>query len=168
VFCNFIFFCSIMFEETGLLVTAPQDVLPLPRFFDFFSGSDLWLWIWLVIVFVWVVILLWVIKDITARTNSFWWQFLSVCLIIFLTPVIGLPLYLALRPLGLKYDKTLWRDVLLLSVCACPNCGMLNKIEHTCCTNCGDPVQTQCRECSEYYVSEYDYCPDCWAPNIRS
>ena len=61
-----------MFEETGLLVTAPQDVLPLPRFFDFFSGSDLWLWIWLVIVFVWVVILLWVIKDITARTNSFW------------------------------------------------------------------------------------------------
>ncbi|MDR0282085.1 MAG: hypothetical protein LBI53_01850 [Candidatus Peribacteria bacterium] len=61
-----------MFEETGLLVTAPQDIISLPRFFDFFAGDDIWLWIWLVIVFIWVVILFWVIKDITARTNSFW------------------------------------------------------------------------------------------------
>lgn len=46
----------------------------------------------------WVALILWVTKDITNRTNNMGFQIISISMIIFLTPVFGLPLYLLIRP----------------------------------------------------------------------
>jgi len=158
-----------MFSETEPLVSITSDSASMPGFYDYFSGiEDLWFLVWLIVLFVWIVIILRVVKDITARTTNFWWHFFSVFVIIVLTPVIGLPLYLALRPLGMKYDKMPWREAILSSMCSCSNCATLNKIEHICCTGCGELLQITCRECSQYHSHTYGYCPNCGAPNIES
>lgn len=46
----------------------------------------------------WIALILWVTKDITNRTNSMSFQIISISMLIFLTPVFGLPLYLLIRP----------------------------------------------------------------------
>ena len=47
---------------------------------------------------IWIALILWVTKDITNRTNSMAFQIASISMIIFLTPVFGLPLYILVRP----------------------------------------------------------------------
>lgn len=46
----------------------------------------------------WIALILWVTKDITNRTNSMAFQIISIALIIFLTPIFGLPIYILMRP----------------------------------------------------------------------
>jgi hypothetical protein len=107
-----------------------------------------------------------VIKDANARSSSGGFQFVSILMILFLTPIFGLPLYYACRPQGWKWDKTPRRQALLASLQVCENCHTLNSIAYTCCATCGEKLKTECRECAEWYVSSYEYCPFCGAPNI--
>ncbi|MDR2415585.1 MAG: hypothetical protein LBD75_03050 [Candidatus Peribacteria bacterium] len=72
-----------------------------------------------------------------------------------------MPLYIACRPQGWKWDKTLWRQSLLASLQECENCHSLSTIEHTCCVACGESLKISCRECGEWYSSAYGYCPFC-------
>jgi hypothetical protein len=145
--------------------------LPVENLREFFSGdfiawNDVWLVGGLIFFFFWIVILIWVIKDVNARSQSFGFQLLAVVFILFLTPLFGLPLYLACRPQGWKRDKTPWRQVALGTLQECKNCHTLNSVEHTCCIACGDVLKVECRECGEWYVRTYGYCPFCGAPNI--
>lgn len=58
----------------------------------------LFLGILIYVAVLWIALILWVTKDITNRTNNMAFQILSISMIIFLTPVFGLPLYLLVRP----------------------------------------------------------------------
>jgi len=53
---------------------------------------------------VWIVLIIWVIKDISVRTNNLFFQIFSVAIILFLTP-FWIFIYLLLRPRRTLYDK---------------------------------------------------------------
>ena len=126
----------------------------------------------LVIVIVWIIAFFWIIaiirtaKDISARTNSSFFHIISVLLVFLLTPIIGIPLYLAIRPIWYKRDKTPWRDSFLTNSSMCQKCWTLNPKEYKNCIRCWEKLKTTCKECNNEYPNEYHYCPICWAPNI--
>ena len=123
--------------------------------------------IW-IIVFLRITTIIWTAKDISARTNSSFFHIISVLLVTILTPIIWLPLYLAIRPIWYKRDKTWWRDSCLSNSSICQNCWTLNPKEYTNCIKCGEKIKTKCKECDNEYPYSYHYCPSCWAPNINN
>ena len=63
-------------------------------------------------VFFWLLIIIWVIKDSNYRSNSTGFVILSLLLVTLGTPLIGLPIYLAIRPLGYKHERAYWKSVM--------------------------------------------------------
>lgn len=53
---------------------------------------------------IWIVLIIWVIKDISVRTNNLFFQIFSVLVILFLTP-FWVFIYLLIRPRRTLYDK---------------------------------------------------------------
>ncbi|MCD5385179.1 hypothetical protein LRZ95_00760, partial [Candidatus Gracilibacteria bacterium] len=53
---------------------------------------------------IWISVLLWVIKDISNRTNSILLQIISVLIILFFTP-FGIFIYLLIRPSNTLFEK---------------------------------------------------------------
>lgn len=47
---------------------------------------------------IWGAFIIWVIKDITNRTTNIVIQTLSIFIILFFTPIFGLPIYFLIRP----------------------------------------------------------------------
>jgi hypothetical protein len=114
-----------------------------------------------------IAILIRTIKDANARSSSFWFQLLSVFLIIGFTPIIWLLLYIAIRPQWWKRDKTPRRDTMFQDIQFCDNCGSFNQMSNLYCTSCWESLHTTCRECQSKYSKSYDYCPNCGAPYIE-
>ena len=128
----------------------------------------------IIIIIVWFLMFFWIIaiirtaKDISARTDSTFFHIISVLFVTLLTPIIWLPLYLAIRPIWYKRDKTSRRDSCLSNSCVCQNCWTLNPKEYKNCIKCGEKLVVICKECSNEYPNEYHYCPSCGAPNIEN
>lgn len=59
-------------------------------------------WILSFFIFCWILSIIWVSKDIRARTNSITFQCACILLITICTPIIGLPMYRTIRPLKYK------------------------------------------------------------------
>lgn len=129
--------------------------------------SDLELFVCAIIVFLWILCVIWVLRDASSRSENVFYQLFSVLLIVFLTPVLGLPLYIAFRPLVYKWEKVLWREALEQNVVVCPHCQNLNNMSHVMCSWCGEPLQVECKQCHCKYQGHFAYCPECWAPNIE-
>jgi len=131
------------------------------------SSKNLTMIIVWIMAFLWIIIIIWTAKDISARTDSSFFHIISILFVTLLTPIIWLPLYLAIRPIWYKWDKTSWRDSCLSSSCVCQKCWTLNPKEYKNCIKCGDKLVIKCKECDNEYPNEYRYCPNCWAPNIE-
>ncbi len=117
------------------------------------------------LIFFWIYSLLWVAKDISWRTGSFGLQLLSILLIVFLTPVIGLPIYILIRPpVGISRVST----VVGSDQIACASCGEMNSTEFVYCVFCAEKLKAPCKECKKNYAISYSYCPFCAAPNIST
>lgn len=121
----------------------------------------------IVVSFLWVCALIWAIKDASARSSSFGFVLLSALIVILLTPIFGLPLYIAIRPQWWKRDKAPRRDISFKTIQTCENCWIINSISHLYCTNCWEPLHTTCRECGSKYSKSYSYCPHCGAPRLE-
>lgn len=65
-----------------------------------------------IIVFFWLLVIVWVIKDSNYRSNSTVFVIFSLLLVTLGTPLLGLPIYLAIRPLGYKYERVYWKAVM--------------------------------------------------------
>lgn len=59
-------------------------------------------WILSFFIFCWILSIIWVSKDIHARTNSIVLQCICILIITICTPIIGLPIYRTIRPLKYK------------------------------------------------------------------
>lgn len=129
--------------------------------------SPFWFRTAIIIFLLWLAVLIRTIKDASARSSSFWFQLISVLLIIGFTPIIWLLLYIAIRPQWWKRDKTPRRDTLFQKTQTCENCWEFNKIDHLYCTSCWESLHTTCRECQNKYSSSYSYCPNCGAPRLE-
>lgn len=129
--------------------------------------SSFWFRTAIIIFLVRLAILIRTIKDASARSSSFWFQLLSVLLIIGFTPIFWLLLYIAIRPQWWKRDKTPWRDTLFQKSQICENCWEFNQITHLYCTSCWESLHVSCRECQNKYSKTYSYCPKCGAPRLE-
>lgn len=133
---------------------------------QFANLDKLWLAIVIFIIFLWIICIIAVAKDISARSNNWFLQVISPIFVTILTPIIWLPLYRAIRPVGYKKDKTPWRDACLANSIECDTCGCLNPKEYDCCLQCGKKLKLECKECNKEYPHNYHYCPYCGAPNL--
>lgn len=135
-------------------------------FFSTIFHNNIRLW-WAIIIFlIWIATLIWVIKDSNTRSSSFWFQLLSVIIILLFTPIFWILLYIAIRPQWFKRDKTPRRDTLFQATQICENCWEFNHIENLYCTSCGESLHTICRECNKKYSKNHAYCPLCGAPSL--
>ncbi|NDK08303.1 hypothetical protein EOM39_03575 [Candidatus Gracilibacteria bacterium] len=135
------------------------------------------LFIKLVVIYffiIWISIIVWVLKDITNRTNSLMLQLLSLFIVVFLTP-LGVFLYLLIRPGKTNLEK-MYREIDdnldLLStimkdkygVCEttrCPNCSTKLSSDFKYCPVCSIKVKTTCRECKKEIDPDWKVCPYC-------
>ena len=120
-----------------------------------------------ILIFLWIVAIIWTARDISARSGNIFFQIISVLFVTFLTPIIGLPLYLAMRPVGLKKDRIPWREATASNLIMCYNCSTFNPKTYNCCIACGEKLKIDCKECKYEYAHDYLYCPECGAPNIE-
>jgi len=100
-------------------------------------------------IFLRIIAIIRTAKDITSRTNNSFLQVVCIILVTILSPIIGLPVYLIIRPLHYKKDKIPRRETLTLSVLQCYNCGNLNKQEDDFCNGCGEPLKLKCTNCKK-------------------
>jgi hypothetical protein len=119
--------------------------------------------VWGALLFFRIVGIIRTAKDSYARTKSTFKQFWSIILVTIAWPLVGIPLYLTLRPA--RYRE---RDFSLKesSSATCLHCHQRNDPRHTHCVFCGEKIHITCRECNNCYPASYAYCPDCGAPNI--
>ncbi len=116
-----------------------------------------------VVLFFWVIGIVWVAKDSYARMDSSLKQFGSLVLVTIFGPIIGVALYIALRPARYRSMDTSYQES---TSALCLSCGQHNDSHHSHCVFCGEKIHLKCRECQSAYPASYAYCPDCGAPNI--
>jgi len=123
----------------------------------------------LIVLFVifWVLSIIWVARDSLARTNKLSTQVLSIMIVTFLSPLVGLPIYLTFRPIRYSHDKLPRREASVMNLIVCYNCAALNPKEHEYCLACGEPLKIKCKQCGKNYPHSYGYCSFCGGPNIE-
>lgn len=63
----------------------------------------------ILVVSLWILILIRVAKDSSYRSHSNAFVVFSLILVTICTPIIGLPIYRAIRPIGYKYEREYWK-----------------------------------------------------------
>jgi len=121
----------------------------------------------IVCIFFWITSILRVAKDIWARTNNTLLQIISILLVTFFSPIIGIPLYHIIKPIWYKKDKIPRREACINNSTICQSCWTMNPKEYKCCINCGIKLLTKCKECGTEFPHNYHYCPKCGWPNIE-
>jgi hypothetical protein len=135
-----------------------QDILGSPALYFYIIGAVFLLYRTLTI--------LWTMKDITSRTSNILGQILAVLVVWIGTPLVGLPIYLLLRPTRFKRDRLGWREALSVQVASCPACANKNPLHHDFCVYCGQQMTVKCKECKSSYPRSYEYCSQCGAANV--
>jgi hypothetical protein len=108
-----------------------------------------------------------VAKDSALRTNSLSLHTVYIVLVTLLTPVVGLPIYLLVRPSTYMKERLPWRESMILKNTPCKACGMMNLHDHHFCVFCGETIAHECRECHQSYPHHYEYCFHCGGPNLE-
>ena len=145
----------------------PNPITSADWFLATVFQSPIWRNVAIIIFLLRIIALVRAIKDANARRYSFWFQLLDALIIIIFTPILWIPIYIAIRPQWWKWDKTPWRNAIFQQVQICDNCKNMNQISNAYCTSCWESLQTTCHECQSKYSKSYDYCPNCWAPRIE-
>ncbi len=117
---------------------------------------------------IWFAVAVWVIKDITTRSTSIIIQSFSLLLIIFFTPIFGLPLYLLIRPRATLFEQHYEENWLesfdkqeeTLTV-ACIKCREEIGANAKFCPFCGTKQFDTCNECSTKMLLSWKYCTSC-------
>lgn len=114
------------------------------------------------LLIVWLATVIWTVRDVTNRTGNILTQVFSILLIVLLTPILGLPLYLLIRPqttLAEKYyeDVGLAEDEYL----ACPECEGEIREGQRFCPHCGSELLAVCPDCGAPKEKDWKFCPEC-------
>ncbi len=123
----------------------------------FFSAFSLALWLSTVI---------WVFRDVRARTHDVLGILLALLLVLAL-PFAGVILYLLLRPhetLTERYERALEEEALLQEIeerHVCPSCNYPVEDEFLLCPNCSTRLKNCCTNCEKLMKLEWNICPYC-------
>ena len=111
---------------------------------------------------------IWTFRDIRARSRDILAQILATLLVIAL-PIIGLVVYLMLRPretLADAYERSLEQEALLQAIEepeVCPGCGQRVKSDYLYCPDCHTQLKRACPECGRPLHLRWSLCPYCSA-----
>lgn len=115
---------------------------------------------------IWIASILWVYRDIRSRTTDPMSHLISVAIAV-VFPIVGLPIYLILRPadtLTAAYDRQLEQEALLSelqTISACPNCRRPVQDEFVVCAFCATSVKHGCTRCGRQLRLSWRFCPYC-------
>lgn len=116
----------------------------------------------------WVAMGIWTFNDIRARSRD-WLAILLACVLVLIFPIVGLVLYLMIRPkntLAEVYDRALEEEALLRELeetLACSICGAPAKEQWVYCPNCHEQLQHSCISCAKLIRNEWEICVFCGA-----
>ena len=115
---------------------------------------------------IWISIIVWVIKDITNRTDSIFLQFLSILLVVLLTP-LWVFLYLLIRPTKTLFERyyeeievnldflteNIWKKLKTKKKDSiqCPECNYPIENSFKFCPNCNIELKYNCKSLVKYW-----------------
>lgn len=111
---------------------------------------------------------IWTFRDIRARSRDVLAQILATLMVLVL-PVVGLVVYLMLRPretLDEAYEHSLEQEALLQAIEEpeeCPGCGQRVEGAFLYCPDCHTRLKKACSECSKPLRLHWSLCPYCGA-----
>ena len=127
-------------------------------------------------IIVWIAILVWVIKDISNRTENVYIQLLAILIILFLTP-FWVFIYLIIRPAKTLFERyyeeveanldCLSEEVKLkvwktnLEKTKCMNCDSDVEKDFKYCPKCKLKLSKKCKDCGKKMDLERKNCPYC-------
>jgi len=120
----------------------------------------------------WFASILWVYRDIQARSQDPITQAIGVGISV-VFPLVGLPVYMVVRPqetLQEAYDRQLEQEAILSelhSVTGCPNCRRPVQDDFQFCAFCGTSLKSACASCSRLLQFSWRVCPTCQTPKPR-
>lgn len=124
------------------------------------------------VALIWVVSVLWVYRDIRARTRDIITHLTAVAIALGL-PLLGLPLYFVLRPrqtLEEVYGRQLEQEAMLSelhAVSACPQCRRPVQDDFMICAHCRTQLRVSCDTCGRLLQYAWRNCPYCATPRLR-
>lgn len=122
---------------------------------------------------VWLATVIWTYRDISSRTRDPISQAVSVSIVVVL-PLIGLPIYMALRPpetLQHAYDREIEQEAILADIqtmSACPSCRRPAEADFRVCAYCGTNLKEPCPRCNQLMLHAWRYCPHCATPRAMA
>ncbi|HRJ41500.1 MAG: zinc ribbon domain-containing protein [Caldilineaceae bacterium] len=117
----------------------------------------------------WIAMGIWTFNDIRSRTRD-WLAIGLACLLTLIFPLVGLILYMMIRPkdtLADVYDRALEEEAILRELeesVTCHHCGVPVKGEWVFCPNCHSQQQYACHNCGTLVRQEWDICVACGTP----
>lgn len=114
----------------------------------------------------WLAMVIWTWRDIRARSRDIFAALLAI-LLVAVFPVVGLMLYLLLRPketLAEAYDRALEEEALLRSIeeqLVCPNCQRAVDSNWRFCAYCHTQIKKECPACGSLLELGWSLCPYC-------
>ena len=114
----------------------------------------------------WIAMGIWAFNDIRLRSRD-WLAILLAVLLVLIFPIVGLALYLMIRPkqtLAESYDRALEEEALLREIeetVACATCGSPVKENWVYCPNCHSQLQHSCANCGSLARNEWEICVFC-------
>jgi len=117
----------------------------------------------------WIAMGIWTFNDIRSRSRD-WLAIVLACLLVLIFPIIGLILYLMIRPkhtLAEVYDRALEEEALLREIeetVACITCGIPVKETWVYCPNCHHQLQHSCVSCKNLVRNDWEICVYCGTP----
>ncbi len=118
------------------------------------------------LLLLWLAVVIWALRDMRRRSRSAWWA-AGVLLLVLLLPVVGLLIYLLLRPretLVEQYERTLRQEALLLQIergHSCPGCARPVESSWLVCPECHVTLRRPCRQCGTPLEMHWHICPVC-------
>lgn len=123
---------------------------------------------------IWAAFIIWVIKDITNRTTNILVQTVSIFIILFFTPIFGLPIYLLIRPRRTIFEQYYEEEELdesdeedeLEEVYHCPGCNHKVSRDFRFCPKCAFELTVSCPTCQKQVHTDWTLCPYCGEKDI--
>ena len=114
----------------------------------------------------WLAVVVWAVRDVRARSRATA-AAVFTALLVLLLPVVGLVIYLLLRPretLVQAYDRALEQEALLQQIetkPVCPTCARLTEPTWFLCPTCHTHLRQPCPVCNSPLELHWDICPYC-------